>query len=363
MGVNSNGTNQIQHHLPETPIPRPGTSEAAPLSPNPNNSTTTSGSSSTQLSHNSLSATSILTAQLLRNSNSTTQLRGSGSVTTLKAITESANESDDAVASNSTVSGTASSTSPTAATATRKASLSHSIGGRINQYITAATSTPATTTTTAISSDSNKDKQLSEKTQAKDAVNNDNTSKNLNNMSQSSVKDREVSPAPAGPTATAAVTDDITADVYNEYVNSINSSYSFNSYNKSTAAAAASSSSSHVSSVPVDPTRENPFQLSPHDFIHLKSLRLEIVSTWGDDAYVGLTGLELLTGYECKRMTGLLSPHLRTNPVDLSVLGFFDDPRVPTNLLNSINNTTEGNHIHHLNDILVPVLLIAFYYF
>jgi protein JBTS26 len=66
---------------------------------------------------------------------------------------------------------------------------------------------------------------------------------------------------------------------------------------------------------------------------------LIINSTWGDDHFVGLCGLELLDSKLGVVETALIDS-VRTEPKDLSVLGCYDDLRVAENVLNGINDTT-----------------------
>jgi hypothetical protein len=71
-------------------------------------------------------------------------------------------------------------------------------------------------------------------------------------------------------------------------------------------------------------------------------IRLDLMSTWGDKSYVGLCGIELL-GLAADGSPQVVEiPNLRIEayPQDMSAIGCFDDPRLHTNLLSGINNTT-----------------------
>jgi hypothetical protein len=77
------------------------------------------------------------------------------------------------------------------------------------------------------------------------------------------------------------------------------------------------------------------------DVYHCRNILIEVMSTWGDETYLGLTGLALIPipGHPSIK----LEPHnVITDPADLSSLGLFDDPRVSANLINGVNNTTNG---------------------
>ena len=69
-----------------------------------------------------------------------------------------------------------------------------------------------------------------------------------------------------------------------------------------------------------------------------------ILSTWGDMHYTGLCGLQLLVDKACT-VTDLSPSQVTTTPKDLSTLGFFDDPRIPDNLVNGYNNTSDDKHM------------------
>lgn len=71
-----------------------------------------------------------------------------------------------------------------------------------------------------------------------------------------------------------------------------------------------------------------------------KVLRLDLQSTWGDASYIGLCGLEVLTGSDfAPARIGI--HQLRAQPKDLTEIGCYDDPRVLANLLNGANNTAD----------------------
>lgn len=74
-----------------------------------------------------------------------------------------------------------------------------------------------------------------------------------------------------------------------------------------------------------------------------KRIRIELLNTWGDDTYIGLTGLQLLQGHDLVSVP-LTAGLVHTMPRDLSSLGIYDDPRVSANLISNENNTTNGNH-------------------
>lgn len=68
-------------------------------------------------------------------------------------------------------------------------------------------------------------------------------------------------------------------------------------------------------------------------------IRIDILSTWGDPSYVGLSGIQILVGPNFDLLP--LGPDsIDANPRDLSAVGCFDDPRVVDNLLTDINDTS-----------------------
>lgn len=75
-----------------------------------------------------------------------------------------------------------------------------------------------------------------------------------------------------------------------------------------------------------------------------KSISLMLIDTWGDLDYIGLNGIEVLVGTDLS-VLDLDESAVDADPRDLSVLGRFDDPRVPENLLDGINDTTLDEHI------------------
>ena len=119
-----------------------------------------------------------------------------------------------------------------------------------------------------------------------------------------------------------------------------------------------SSSSSH-STAPTAPVASSSSQSHStrlshwrkEDVFMARSIRLELLSTHGDDTYIGLTGIELLgltpssrSGNDLKLVSiPLYERNIETEPSDLSALGFYDDPRLPKNLVSGVNNTTNGN--------------------
>lgn len=72
---------------------------------------------------------------------------------------------------------------------------------------------------------------------------------------------------------------------------------------------------------------------------------LRIETTWGDPSFVGLTGLEILIGTSCQPATDINPDSLLADPWDLSAIGCFDDYRVPGNVLNGINDTTDDRNM------------------
>lgn len=72
---------------------------------------------------------------------------------------------------------------------------------------------------------------------------------------------------------------------------------------------------------------------------------LHIETTWGDPSYVGLTGLEVLVGTACTPARDIDPEGLLADPWDLSAIGCFDDYRVPSNVLNGINDTTDDRNM------------------
>ena len=109
-----------------------------------------------------------------------------------------------------------------------------------------------------------------------------------------------------------------------------------------TAHVASSSSQSHSTRVS---------HWKKEDVFITRVIRLELVSTHGDDTYIGLTGIELLglapsshSNSDLKLVPiQLYERNIETEPSDLSALGFYDDPRLPKNLVSGVNNTKNGN--------------------
>ncbi|CAM9302104.1 unnamed protein product, partial [Ectocarpus fasciculatus] len=83
--------------------------------------------------------------------------------------------------------------------------------------------------------------------------------------------------------------------------------------------------------------------LSDKDLVSVRVLSLTIESTWGDRSYVGIGGLEVLTGRNsvAARIDGDM---VDADPRDLSVIGCFDDARTPDKLVNGINETTDDSN-------------------
>lgn len=78
---------------------------------------------------------------------------------------------------------------------------------------------------------------------------------------------------------------------------------------------------------------------SLHRPVECRRVGLNILSTWGDDSYVGLSGLEIVSSQGALALTVNNIEH--AEPRDLSSLGFFNDPRIPENLFNGINELTD----------------------
>ncbi|XP_064624370.1 katanin-interacting protein-like isoform X2 [Lineus longissimus] len=73
-----------------------------------------------------------------------------------------------------------------------------------------------------------------------------------------------------------------------------------------------------------------------------KELVIDIRSTWGDNHYVGLTGIEVFT----KDGEPATVAKISADPEDINVLPEYDkDPRVVTNLIDGINRTRDDTHM------------------
>lgn len=77
-------------------------------------------------------------------------------------------------------------------------------------------------------------------------------------------------------------------------------------------------------------------------YVRCRKIRIDIESTWGDPCYVGLCGLQVLVGPQC-RPYALKKSNLKAEPEDLSSVGRFDDPRVLGNLVNGFNDTAQDD--------------------
>ncbi|KAL0984294.1 hypothetical protein UPYG_G00139570 [Umbra pygmaea] len=89
-----------------------------------------------------------------------------------------------------------------------------------------------------------------------------------------------------------------------------------------------------------EPEREEEFEIPvlPRG----QRLLINILSTWGDRHYVGLNGLEVFTasGQPVRPV------HIRADPPDINVLpAYGKDPRVVTNLIDSVNRTQDDMHL------------------
>jgi hypothetical protein len=93
-----------------------------------------------------------------------------------------------------------------------------------------------------------------------------------------------------------------------------------------------------------DPNKKKKIILSENDLITCQKLTLSINSTWGDDNYVGLCGIELLLGRNLL-VAELNKSCIHAEPRDLSEVGCMNDPRVPENLINGINNTCDDRYM------------------
>lgn len=75
-----------------------------------------------------------------------------------------------------------------------------------------------------------------------------------------------------------------------------------------------------------------------------RTLRIEILSTWGDLYYVGLTGVELFD--ERGRMLPLSEEQVSAVPADVNVLpGYCSDPRTVDKLVDGVHRTTDDLHM------------------
>mmetsp|Transcript_19318 Transcript_19318/g.32414 ORF Transcript_19318/g.32414 Transcript_19318/m.32414 type:complete len:1405 (+) Transcript_19318:858-5072(+) len=84
--------------------------------------------------------------------------------------------------------------------------------------------------------------------------------------------------------------------------------------------------------------------LSECDLVSCRVLTLLLESTWGDKCYVGLCGIEVTLG--CSSLVAEVLPGaIDASPRDLSSIGVFDDPRIPENLVDGVNNTTDDQHM------------------
>lgn len=86
------------------------------------------------------------------------------------------------------------------------------------------------------------------------------------------------------------------------------------------------------------------------EFISCKRIRFTFENTWGDTEYLGLSGLEVLSGSSLSPVE-VQSHQVSANPSDLSFIGCFDDPRVVTNLFNGTNSTTKGKKSLNLSTL------------
>eukprot|EP01041_Mallomonas_annulata_P001688 gene1688-3265_t len=77
-----------------------------------------------------------------------------------------------------------------------------------------------------------------------------------------------------------------------------------------------------------------------------KTIRLDVLSTWGDPFYVGLNGIELFDASGEALSLGSGISQITADPDDINVLPeYVDDPRVVGNLLNGINFTKDDLHV------------------
>lgn len=75
-----------------------------------------------------------------------------------------------------------------------------------------------------------------------------------------------------------------------------------------------------------------------------RQLSFEIHSTWGDRHYVGLTGIDIYTAPDGKRLTDFAG--ITADPLGLTAdMGHANDPRVITNLLDGVNRTKDVMHM------------------
>lgn len=75
-----------------------------------------------------------------------------------------------------------------------------------------------------------------------------------------------------------------------------------------------------------------------------RRLQLDILSTWGDVYYVGLTGIEVFDDRGAR--LSLAQDSITANPRDVNVLrGYGRDPRTVDKLLDGVNRTTDDLHM------------------
>lgn len=72
-------------------------------------------------------------------------------------------------------------------------------------------------------------------------------------------------------------------------------------------------------------------------------VELLIRSTWGDLDYVGLTGIQVIG--PSGDVVPLRADQVSTTPKDLSAIGVRNDPRVSSNLVDNVNDTTDDTHM------------------
>ncbi|KAK3090007.1 hypothetical protein FSP39_008461 [Pinctada imbricata] len=100
------------------------------------------------------------------------------------------------------------------------------------------------------------------------------------------------------------------------------------------------------SSVSDDPLQEYESMQMPCGFIY----QLQLISTWGDQYYVGLNGLEFFDAMHNK--IELTENNISAYPDSINVLSNMqNDVRTPDKLIDNINSTTDGRHMW-----LAPIL-------
>ena len=77
---------------------------------------------------------------------------------------------------------------------------------------------------------------------------------------------------------------------------------------------------------------------------HIRSITLELLDTWGDPHYMGLTGVAVSAGADQTALSLELG-NLEASPRDLNVFGYEGDPRTLDKLVDDDNQTTDEHHM------------------